>query len=410
MRLLLIIGIVTSCLDVSGQFRHPAVSFDDSGYSVGIHGRYQVSSNAVSSNFLWKAFQGKFIDRDLREQASNRLFSNNGIGVDLDYGIYARHLPDSAKGLGWYVNIADRTHASGSFTKDLFDLAMFGNAMFADKTAQLADLNLLFLTYKQYEAGILKTFQLKSGKFHLGLGLSLLTGNRNLTLEIREAELYTHPDGEYLDGTVNGTIRSSSLATGQYFDANGLGLSGALTLAYESDKFGLRFDADDLGFIQWNQKLNETELDSTFRFEGVDINLLGGDGFASISLDTVVAGLITEKEPSSYLTIVPCRLRLEGFYRVNDKNVRVYAGLQYRVANGYVPYGYVGCSSPLPKGFFIDGRVAYGGFGSFHLGLEVRKRFAEVFEIRLGSNNLEGYVLPMVGTSQSTYISLAGFF
>lgn len=395
---------------MSGQFRHPAVSFEDTGYSVGLHGRYQVSSNAINSNIIWKAFQGQFLDRKLREQASNRMFANNGLGVDLDFGVYARHLPDSSKGVGWYLNVADRTHASGSFTKDFFDLAMFGNAMFADQTAQLADLNLLFLTYKQYEGGVLKTFDLSKGKLHFGLGVSLLTGNRNLTVEIDKAELYTHPDGEYLDGTVNGTVRNASLTSGQYFDANGLGFSGALSLAFESEKFGVRFDADDLGFIRWNNKLNETEIDSTFRFEGVDINLLGGDGFASISLDSVVDGLLTEKQAAPFSTILPGRFRLEGFYRINDKDVRVYAGIQYRIANGYVPYGYVGCSSPLPKGFFIDGRVAYGGFGSFHLGLEVRKRFAEVFEIRLGSNNLEGYVLPMVGTTQSAYISLAGFF
>ena len=410
MRLLLTVGILISCLNASGQFRHPAISFEDTGYSVGLHGRYQVSSNSISSNIIWKAFQGQFLDRKLREQASNRMFANNGLGVDLDFGVYARHLPDSSKGIGWYLDVADRTHASGGFTKDLFDLAMFGNAMFADKTAQLADLNLLFLTYKQYEGGVLKTFDLSEGKLHFGLGVSLLTGKRNLTVEIGKAELYTHPDGEYLDGTVNGTVRNASLTSGQYFDANGLGFSGALSLAFESEKFGVRFDADDLGFIRWNNKLNETEIDSTFRFEGVDINLLGGDGFASISLDSVVDGLLTEKQAAPFSTILPGRLRLEGFYRVNDKDVRVYAGIQYRIANGYVPYGYVGCSAPLPKGFFIDGRVAYGGFGSFHLGLEVRKRFAEVFEIRLGSNNLDGYVLPMVGTTQSAYISLAGFF
>ena len=40
----------------------------------------------------------------------------------------------------------------------------------------------------------------------------------------------------------------------------------------------------------------------------------------------------------------------------------------------------------------------------------MRKRFANVLEVRLGTNNLEGYLLPMVGTSQSAYLSLAAFF
>jgi hypothetical protein len=90
--------------------------------------------------------------------------------------------------------------------------------------------------------------------------------------------------------------------------------------------------------------------------------------------------------------------------------MRLYAGIQYRIASSYVPYGYIGTSSPLPKGFYIDGRFAYGGFGSWHLGLELRKKFANVFEIKLGTNNLEGYVLPMVGTSQSAYVGFAAYF
>lgn len=410
MRILVIIILLVNSLSTAAQFRHPVVDFDQSGYTVGVHGRYQLSSNAISSNFVWKAYQGKFLDRKLREKASNRLGKTNGLGVDLDFGIYARHLPDSAKGIGWYINVADRTHANAVVSKDLFDLAMFGNAMFAGETAQLSELSLNLLTYKQFEVGILKSFELSKGKFHFGIGFSLLTGNRNLQIDIAEAELYTDPDGEYLDGTIKGDIRSASLNSTQYFDATGFGFSGALSLGYEAEKFGLRLDADDLGFISWNQNLKHTEIDSTFRFEGVNIDLLGGDGFANISLDTVIEGLITEREAATYSSMVLGRIRLEGFYRVNDKNVKVYAGIQYRIAHGYVPYGYVGCSSPLKKGFFIDGRVAYGGFGSFHLGLELRKKFAEVFEIRLGTNNLEGYVLPMVGTSQSAYIGLAGFF
>jgi hypothetical protein len=95
---------------------------------------------------------------------------------------------------------------------------------------------------------------------------------------------------------------------------------------------------------------------------------------------------------------------------LKKKDVSIYAGLQYRIANGYLPYGYVGARAPLPHGFFIDGRFAYGGYGSWNLGLELRKRFGEVFEVRLGTNNIEGYVLPMFGTSQSAYISLAGYF
>lgn len=413
MRRLLTLFVIVLCSAVTkAQFRHPVFSDSNPGYSVGVYGRYQLASNALSSNLLWSAYQGKFIDRKLREQASNQSFKLNRVGVDLDYGIYARHLPDSAKGLGWYLNIADRTHANATYSKDFFDFAMFGNAMFAGKTADLSQLTANFITYKQWEIGLLKNVIRNKGKWHLGFGLALLTGNRNLNVNISEAELYTDPNGEYLDGIIHGEVRSSSLNASQFIDANGIGMSASITVSYEAEKFGIRFDAHDLGFLRWSNGLRHTEFDTVFRFEGVDLNLFGNDGsgFSSLNLDTVINGFVTKLSPTPYTIATPGRIRLEGFYQLKPEGLRIYAGVQYRTANGYVPLGYIGTSSPLPKGFYIDGRFAYGGYGSWSIGLELRKKFSNVFEIRLGSNNLEGYILPMIGTSQSAYISFAGYF
>lgn len=410
MRQILTTILTLGCFAGFAQLRHPVYNDWDAGYSVGAYGRYQVASNNITSNLVWGAFQGHELNRNQRERASSYLFNMNRLGVDLDYGIFAKHLPDSSKGLGWYINIADRTHANARFSRDFFNLVMFGNAQFADKTVDLSGLELNFMTYKQFEVGILKSISHGKGKWNLGLGLSLLTGNRDLHFKLNEASLYTHPDGEYLEGTVKGEIRSSSLASTQYFDANGLGFSTALNIGYEAKKFGIRLQTDDLGFISWSQHLKETELDTAFTFEGIEVQLLSSDPFSTFNADTILSGLVTKLEPRKYTTVVPGRLRLEGFYRVNDKDLRLYLGVQHRFAPGYVPYSYVGVSSPLPAGFFIDGRFAYGGFGSWNLGLELAKKFGNVFEVRLGTNNLEGYVLPMFGTSQSAYVTLRANF
>lgn len=410
-KLLTLISILYA-VNTSAQFRHPVFSDTEPGYSVGVYGRYQLASNALSSNLLWAAYQGKHIDRKILNQASDRSFKLNRVGVDLDYGIYARHLPDSSKGIGWYINIADRTHANATYSKDLFDLAMFGNAMFAGKTADLSNIKANFISYKQWEVGILKNIGTSKGKWQIGFGLGLLTGNRNLNVDISEAELFTDADGDYLEGSIHGEARSSSLNATQFIDANGLGMSAAMTFAYQGEKFGVRFDAHDLGFIRWSTGLRHTEFDSVFHFEGVDINLFGtgGAGFSSVSLDTVVDGFVSKLDATPYTIATPARMRLEGFYRLKSEGLHIYAGVQYRIASGYVPLGYVGVSSPLPKQFYIDGRFAYGGFGSWSIGLELRKKFGQVLEVRLGSNNLEGFVLPMVGTSQSAYLSIAGYF
>lgn len=343
---------------------------------------------------------------------SANLTTTNRLGADLDYGIFAKHLPDSGAGVGWFVKIANRVHAHAKYPKDVFDLAMFGNAQFAGQTAELSNIEFNLFMYKQFEIGILKTVEKEKGNWNIGFGLSLLTGNRNVQLKIREANLYTDADGEYLEGEVHGEFRSASKNKSQYVAVNGLGVSGSLSIGFEAAKFGVRLDADDLGFIHWKKDVRQTHIDSVFRFEGAEVYLFNTDAnpFSSIDLDSVVSGFATVGEGAAYSVTTPGRVRLEGFYALNTANWRVYAGIQYRIAAGYVSLGYMGTSAPLKKGFFIDGRFAYGGFASWNLGLEVRKRFANVFEIRVGTNNLEGFVLPMVGTSQSAYLGLTGFF
>lgn len=396
----------------NAQFTNPVYSDWTTGYAIGVHGRYQIATNAISSNFHWNAYQGKQLSRNLREQASNGLNANNSIGADIDFGLFAKHIPDSAKGLGWFINIADRSHANAKYPKDLFDLTMFGNAMFAGETANLNNININLLTYKQYEVGLLKQIDKDNGQWNLGVALSLLTGNRALAIDIPNANLYTQAEGEYLEGEIHGTVSMASLKSTQYFDANGVGFSAALHVAYQAEKFGISFEADDLGLVSWSKKLRTIALDSLFVFEGMEVNLFSADGnpFSSINLDTIVNGFATESVRKKFSSTVPGRLRIQGYYNLNTSDWKLYAGLQYRIASSYLPYGYIGTSSPLPSGFYIDGRFAYGGFGSWHVGLEVKKRFKEVFEIRLGTNNLEGYVLPMVGTSQSAYIGLTAFF
>lgn len=399
-------------LNANAQFKNTVYSDWNSGYTVGAFGRYQASSNAITSNVLWNIYQGNFLTRDLRNKVSGMHTRSNRLGADLDYGIYAKHIPDSTKGIGWFLKVADRTHLNARYPKELFDLVMFGNAQYAGETISLAPMEFNLITYTQYEIGLLKTIYKPKGKWNLGLGVSLLTGKRNLRLKIDDAELFTDPDGEYLEGNVSGDIWSSSLSSSQYIDANGIGFSASLHVGYETEKFGIWFEADDLGIISWTQHIGRTELDSTFVFEGVEVNLFASDGnpVAAINLDSVVDGFSTKRSGNNYMSIMPGRIGFEGHYMLNEKKWKLYAGLQYRIAPSYIPYGYIGTNSPLGKGFFIDGRIAFGGFGSWHLGLEFRKKFSDVAEIKLGTRNLEGYVLPMVGTSQSAYISIAGYF
>ena len=393
-----------------GQFGHEVYADWEGGNAIGVFGRYQMASNAMTAQMANAIFTGSELDRDMRQATADRLTATNRLGLDGDFGLYYRHLPDSSKGLGFFVRIADRYHAHATLTDDLLNFAMFGNAQFAGQTADFSTTTVSYLQYKQYELGLLKTWTRPKATWRFGFGLSLLTGNQAFDADFTDAGIYTHPDGEYLDISVSGTARSSSIASSQYFDANGWGFSASAHVSMVAEKFGLKFEMDDIGMLAWQSNLRHHDLDTTAHFEGVVLDLFGSGPLVATNADTVLSGLVTSSDGNSFIMPTPGSLRLEGFYKLNAKDWRLYLGVHHRFANGYFPLIYLGTSAPLPKRFFIDGRFAYGGFGSWNVGLEVRKNFGGHFAIRLGTYNLEGYLVPMAGTAQSAYLGLTGYF
>jgi hypothetical protein len=395
---------------VRAQFMHEVYDDTTAGYVVGVFGRYQMASNAISASMLNAIYTGSELTRDMRDGSSARLGESNRLGLDGDYGLFVRHLPDSVKGVGWFIRIADRYHAHANLSRDLLDLAMFGNAQFAGRTAELGNLSFNYLQYKQYEFGILKNWKRPSAEWFFGMGLSLLTGNQSAVADIPDGTLYTHPDGEYLDVEVHGVLRTSSIASTQFFAANGWGFSASAHLGMRGKRFGWMLQLDDLGMISWSERLRQHDIDTLARFEGPDIDLFATNPFASVNFDTIASRVVTSRDGERFSTVIPGSIRVEAYYALNEKQWKLYAGVQHRFAEGYFPLVYLGTSAPLPKQFFIDGRFAWGGFGSWNIGLELRKKFGKYVAVRLGSYNLEGYLMPGIATGQSAYFGLTGYF
>ena len=100
---------------------------------MGAYGRYQLGSNAITSNLVWNVYQGKDLSRKLRENVSQNLTKGNRVGADADYGIFAKHLPDSTTGIGWFVNLADRVHVNAKYPKDLLMLPCLATPLLPGK-------------------------------------------------------------------------------------------------------------------------------------------------------------------------------------------------------------------------------------------------------------------------------------
>ena len=80
------------------------------------------------------------------------------------------------------------------------------------------------------------------------------------------------------------------------------------------------------------------------------------------------------------------------------------------MAANYSPYIYVGTEHVFKGNFNINTRFAWGGYGTYNIGLGLSKQFGKAFKINLGTNNLEGLLIAKAANGVGAYINLIGYF
>ncbi len=118
-------------------------------------------------------------------------------------------------------------------------------------------------------------------------------------------------------------------------------------------------------------------------------------------------GFITEK--LNYSTPLPALIHL-GYTHKTKENLRINAGFAYRLSANYSPYIYVGTEHLFKSNFAINTRFAWGGYGTYNIGVGLSKQFGKAFKVNLGTNNLEGLIITGAANGVGAYVNLIGYF
>ena len=399
-------------VNASAQQLNPFLSGSESGHTIGLYGNAQAASNVLRVKFTRDIYTGQFLERDLRQKQSDAIGSSGIVGGQLNYGLYYRHLPDSVTaGWGWGINVGATLHINAKFSKDAYDLAMFGNAQFANQTVEMSGLAFNFYDYKSFGAAVIKDFSLKTGHFRAALGVNFLLAQKHASAKFDEASLFTQEYGEYLNLSLDGTVQSNGMSDGSYFASNGYGVNANILLQLIKPKHTLNMELTDMGALFMTNAGKEVSLDTTSRFEGLELDLFSTDSepFSSLSPDSLTSLFGITNDSGAYSATLPFSIHARTEHKLADGKYIVFGGIKYRFAP-YFPLIYVGTTFNLPRHFSIQPAFGWGGYGSWNLGLEIGKRFADVASIKIGSNNLGGLILPAEATGQGGYITMEFHF
>lgn len=381
---------------------------------VGIQSNYYYNSNAVTNQFFSTLYQGQYIDSTLKNAVINKLAANNRVGGEFNFSIFAKICPDSgsSKNTYWF-KMGEKNIAGFSFSDNMFKLIFNGNSQFAGQSIDLGKSVLNSVQYQYVTGGIEKSI----GANHniiIGAGLSLIKGSNHLNIAIDKAVLFTQQDGEYLDLDLNYNLKQTDTLHTGYAAFNGFGTGLDLYCRFMlKNQSQLNISASDIGFIHWNGNSLQSSADTTYHFEGVQINnifqLIDTASSKQNLQDTIVNGFIPKTKQKSYNTMLPTQLHVNYLYHIGSSSFYATVGIKYMFNAGYFPKTYIG-GAWYTKSFDVITSISYGGYTNLSWDIRLRKTFFKTFEIYAGCNNFLGYIIPKSTCSQGAYITLTKHF
>lgn len=361
-----------------------------------------LNSNTITNDFIWAFYNGQFIDNILKEAATDKILKSNRLGGASKAGFtYTVGRDLKSRPAYFSFSFFDRQHFDMQFSDDWFNTIFYGNKMYAGETASLGNFSLNLLRYQQFRFGWDWHGDANHGSY--GVAFSLLSGEQNISINTPTADLFTADDGTYLDFSLAMDIHQSDTSNKKFFAQNGMGLSADFyyELPYTAWKkpSTIIFEVKDLGIIRWNSNSMHYSADSSYHYEGIDVNdLLNLDSNSTqLHIDSVIDKNTTLVR-SQYTTNIPFTLEVhtKSYY---GKQIAFEKGIICWFNTSSKPYYYA-------KLHFIVGRkksvdfayiVGYGGYGRFNAGLEAKIDFAKHYSIHLIDNYL------FSGIAQTSY-------
>ena len=380
--------------------------------SVGITADYFINANSLTTQFINKFYTGGHINEQLKNQVLARTKNANRAGAELNYGIFSSFRLDSLSrknSFHLFFAVRDRMHMDASFSKDLYTLGFYGNALYAGKTADLNGFNLNLIRYQQFQIGLFSTKLDSNARW--GISLSFLKGEQYYSILARRALLYTSPDAQFIDFNTEIEMAQSNPSKKGLNAANGFGVG--MDIYFEApfkSSIGnskLTVSVSDIGLIRYNDQSVYRKQDSMFHYTGFRIKSifdLQDSIFLNTSQDSIRNKILPYTQRSVTVTL-PSTLNLSIETTLN-RYFHLTEGIRYIFNANYKLLAYVKGNFYFNKSFMTSATIGYGGYGGVSYGIGLGANLGSGFSIYAGSNNIEGYIAPSKTAGRAAYFSI----
>ncbi len=393
---------------IRAQYNSEFINYSQIKRSVALNAEFDAGSNGTNTALINKFLFGGYITQQEKDQASKYLKAENNFGVNLNYDLSA--FLKGNKKFDFLIGFKNQEVANATYTKDFFKLMFYGNKQFAGQTANLAFCNINALRFQEAKFGIIMHSVDSVAK--IGVSLSFLKGEQLFYIRTRKnSSLFTSSDGSELVFNSNFNMAISDTNNKNLTTFNGVGASADIFFetpytTFKKKKAVLIVNANNIGFIHWRNNSVQYSSDSSLRFTGYNVkNIfdLKDSTLNQINADSLVLNL-TNARKENFNVNIPTNLIIINRIIINQKYTTAF-GFRYIFNANYKPYVFLDQELNIKK-FTLSLHTGYGGYVRFSAGMAVTYNAKNWF-VRIGSNSIQGYILPKTTSGQGLFFSLA---
>lgn len=403
------LGLLTVLVSpLRAQYNTDFLNYSYTGRCVSANLDFDAGSNGMSSRLVNKLVWGGYIDKATKDASSRYLRNSNNFGVSLNYDVSA--FVKGGKKFDILVGAKNQELLNATYTRDFFNLMFYGNAPYKGRTADLGNCNVNALRFQEVKLGAMLHSVDSVAK--IGVSISFLKGEQLFYIKTTDkSSLYTSADGSQLVFSSNFNMALSDTNNRGLTSFNGVGASADLYFEtpYKSrvgQRSVLIVNANNIGFIHWRNNSVQYSSDSTLNYSGYTVNSildLKDSTLNRINSDSLLRAL-TNARNENFNVNIPTNLLIINKIFFTDAFCFSF-GFRHIFNANYRPYAFIEPEYRVGQVVFAL-HTGYGGYVRLNVGTSVTWSGKGWF-LRIGSNSLQGYVVPKSAFGQGIFFSIA---
>ncbi len=358
---LLFFSVQTSAQNIL-DYTHEPLDHKKSTLSFDVEADY--FSDAVQNSLVTKMLFGGTLDRESLSSMTNDMDGRNTFGGWMRAGVTYSALSDSIrleKPIGLMLEFGVEGYGYSSFPKDVFHLAFLGNA---DRLGEVMSLSNTVSEAMLYQYAGLGLINESTGSY---ASFNLINVQSYFRSEIETLELFTAADASELAIDYDGEVFLNDSLRGDFLSNSGTGftLNGRYNLKVSDDNDLFSLELRNLGFVSLNDRTRKFSADSTFQFNGININdvLSSNNPLRTISLEDSVA---IDESQEGKTVVMPLDLKGAYFHRINDRDHLAISVRKRFFSEHSAELGFNYYHNEV-EGIGYNVGLSYGGYGNLRM-------------------------------------------